>query len=182
MSDLIVSPDASEALSRGQFRFLRYWALNMTLARRGGQAGFPGFSYTNDEWARMDVLSTGLTTAGICLWLAVVVLSYLLAAVLAVGGVVGTALATVWRGNAHLPDTQVYAAIALMIVVLIGVGMPFSIAFGGLAADPLWRNKPTEVLSDSMLHAKVSRQFRTMGLVTGGLVLAIATLWGLVLR
>jgi hypothetical protein len=183
MSDSIASPELGEApaLSRGKFRFLRYWSLNITLARSMGQSQFPGFSYTDDEWSRMEVLSTGLTAAGIWLWLGVVVLSYLIAAALAVSGVLGTAVSTIWRAHPNIPETQFFAAMALIIVMLIGIGMPFSIAFGGLVADPLWRNKPVEAPGDAALHAKVSRQFRNMGLVTGGLVLAIAALWGFVL-
>jgi hypothetical protein len=184
MSDSLVSPELGDtrALSPGKFRFLRYWSLNITLARSMGQSEFPGFSYGDDEWTRMEVLSTGLTTAGIWLWLGVVVLSYLIAAAVAVGGVLGTALSLLWRGHPAPPESQFFAVIALIIVVLIGVGMPFSIAFGGLVADPLWRNKPAEAPGDFALHAKVSRQFRNMGLVTGGLVLVIALLWGFVLR
>ena len=66
---LVTDADAAPArvLSRGKNRFLRYWSLNMTLARRTGQGEFPGFSYSEDEWARMDALSDGISTGGICL-------------------------------------------------------------------------------------------------------------------
>ena len=58
MSDSLVSPELGDtrALSPGKFRFLRYWSLNITLARSMGQSEFPGFSYGDDEWARINAL------------------------------------------------------------------------------------------------------------------------------
>ena len=57
----VVDGAPARVLSPGKNRFLRYWSLNMTLARSTGQGAFPGFSYTDDEWARMDVLAGGIT-------------------------------------------------------------------------------------------------------------------------
>lgn len=169
-------------LSRGKNRFLRYWSLNMTLARRTGQGAFPGFSYSEDEWARMDALSGGISTGGIYLWLGAVVFSYMAAAVFVVVVVIGGLLLTAWRNAASVTEPQIFSAIGVIIAGMIGLVMPLSIAFSGLVADPLWRVRPAEAPADAELCAKVMRQFRRMGLVAGVLVALIAAGWAFFLR
>lgn len=173
---------AACVLSPGRNRFLRYWSLNMTLARRTGQATFPGFSYSVDEWARMDELSGGITSGGIYLWLGAVVFSYMAAATLAVTVVIGGLLLTLWRNTANVTEPQIFSAIGVIIAAMIGFVMPFSIAFSGLVSDPLWRERPAEAPADAALYAKVMGQFRRMGLVAGVLVALIAAGWGIFLR
>ncbi|HEY1751884.1 MAG TPA: hypothetical protein VGG29_11500 [Caulobacteraceae bacterium] len=172
---------APQALSRGRRRFLRYWSLNVVLARRKGQAGFPGFSYSDDEWARMDELSNGITTGGIYLWLGAVTLTYMLVAAVVGGGVIGTAMMTLWRNAKDVPEPQFFAAAAIIIMAMVGLAMPLSIAVGGLVGDLFWPNRPAETPADGPLYAKVVGQFRRMGLFVGVLVVVIAAVWGLVL-
>jgi hypothetical protein len=169
-------------LTPAQFRFLRYWSLNMKLARRTGQDAFPGFSYDANEQARMDALATGASASAIMLWLAAVVAAYLLVAIVAVGGVIGTALVTVWRNIKDVPEAEIFTAIALMLVMMIGLGMPLSIGAGGWIADAAWRALPAQSPGDVQLFAKVKRQFRRMALVTGVLFVAAAFGWGVLLR
>jgi hypothetical protein len=177
-----VADAPARVLSPGQHRFLRYWSLNMSLARRTGQATFPGFSYSDEEWARMDALSNGISTGGIYLWLGAVVFSYIAAAVFVVVVVIGGLLMTVWRNTASVTEPQIFSAIGVIIAGMIGLVMPLSIAFSGLVADPLWRVRPAEAPADAELYAKVTRQFRRMGLVAGVLVALIAAGWGIFLR
>jgi hypothetical protein len=162
-------------------RFLRYWSLNITLALRSGQSVLPGFSYDGAETSRMAELAAGATRPVIFVWLGAVTLTYLLVAIAAVGAVIGTALATIWRNAARVSEPQIYAAIALMLVVMIGAAMPLSIAIGGAVADTLWRTRPAEASGDAALYAKVVRQFRRLGLVTGVLAVVAAIGWGVAL-
>jgi hypothetical protein len=162
-------------------RFLRYWSLNITLAKRTGQGVLPGFSYDEAETSRMAELAAGATSSVIMLWLAAVTLTYLLVAVAAVGGVIGTALATVWRNTADVSEPQIYAAIAMILVVMIGAAMPLSIALGGAVADTLWRARPAEAPGDAALCAKVFGRFRRVGMVTGVLAIIAATGWAVLL-
>ena len=178
----VVDGAPARVLSPGKNRFLRYWSLNMTLARSTGQGAFPGFSYTDDEWARMDVLAGGITSGGVMLWLGAVVFSYMAVAVLLVVGVIGGLLLTVWRNTANVTEPQIFSAIGVIIAGMIGLVMPLSIAFSGLISDLLWRERPAEAPADAQLYAKVTRQFRRMGLVAGVLVALVAAGWALFLR
>ena len=178
----LIGAAPTRVLSPGKNRFLRYWSLNMTLARSTGQGAFPGFSYTDDEWARMDVLAGGITGGGVILWLGAVVFSYMAAAVFVVVVVIGGLLMTAWRNTANVTEPQIFSAIGVIIAGMIGVVMPLSIAFSGLVADPLWRVRPAETARDAELYAKVMRQFRRMGLVAGVLVALIAAGWAIFLR
>jgi len=184
MTDPLVADGAASVgrtLSRSQARFLRYWALNITLARRRGQPGFPGFSYDEAEWARLDQLSTGVTAGGFFLWIGMVVLTYLVVAILVVVGVIGTAVMTVWKSG-NVPESQVFAAIAILCGLMIGIAMPLSISFGGLVADPLWRNRPELSPTDRALYAKISGQFRRMALVLAVVVFLAAASWAAFLK
>jgi hypothetical protein len=172
----------ARVLSRGKNRFLRYWSLNLILARRTGQAIMPGFSYSDAEWARMGELVGGITSGGIYLWLGAVVFSYMAVAVCAVTVVIGGLLMTAWRNTASVTEPQIFCAIGAIIAVMIAFVMPFSIAFSGLVSDPLWRERAAEAPGDAALYAKVARQFRRMGLVAGVLVALVAAGWGIFLR
>ena len=130
MAELLSHPDEDlvDLLSPGRFRFLRYWSLNMKLARGTGQGVFPGFSYDADEQARMDALAAGASATVIMVWLAAVVAAYLLVAIASVVAVIGAALVTVWRDVNDVPEAEILAAIALILVMMIGFAMPLSIS------------------------------------------------------
>jgi hypothetical protein len=169
----------AESLSPGQFRFLRYWSLNMKLARAVGQGSFPGFAYEAEERARMDALAAGAHASAVLLWLAAAAATYVLIALVAMAVVFGTALATVWRSS--LPEAQFFAAMLLVLVAMIGLGLPLSIGAGGWIADAVWRARPDQAPGDTQLFAKVRRQFLRIAIVTGGLFVAASLGWGALL-
>src|SRR5471032_2321941 len=150
MAELLSHPDEDlvDLLSPGRFRFLRYWFLNMKLARGTGQGVFLGFSYDADEQARMDALAAGASATVIMVWLAAVVAAYLLVAIASVVAVIGAALVTVWRDVNDVPEAEILAAIALILVMMIGFAMPLSISAGGWIADAAWRTRPGQSPGD----------------------------------
>ncbi len=173
----------SAALTKGRRRFLRYWALNVAFARQGGWGSIPGFAYTDAETSRLDELAHGFSRSGILIWLAATTVIYIVLAAVVLAVVMGAALSLLWPDSTKVPEAGFFTALGLVLVLMIGLGLPSSIALGGALADAL---SPPWTLADSpddpALAAKVGRQFRRMGLVMAVLVIAGATGWAAFFR
>ncbi|MEI9984179.1 MAG: hypothetical protein WDN69_13815 [Aliidongia sp.] len=146
-------------MSRRQCRFLRYWALNICIARRSGTAT-PGFSYEDAEWDRLFAIARTVSGSSVGLWFAATAFGYIALAAVLMVGVLAPLLSLLWPDPATLPASAFFALLALMGITLLGVGMPLSLAWGGALAD--WFAGTPDLareVADAALLRKVQRQF-----------------------
>ena len=168
----------SQALTPSRRRFLRYWSLNMTLARTFGWVWMPGFTYGPDEWRRFEALAAAIPRRAVTIWLVATALIFILLAAVATTGVLGVALTVLWPNPADMPEAGFFALLISVIVLAIGFGMPLSIVWGGAIADWLEPGTPAvEAADDGALHAKISRQFRRMAVFLGVAVAVTTVVW-----
>lgn len=170
------SSPAETRLSRRQCRFLRYWALNICVARRSGTAT-PGFSYEDAEWDRLFAIARTVSGSSIGVWLAATALGYIALATLIMIGVLVPLLSLLWPAPATMPASGFFALLALMGVTLVAVGMPLSLAWGGalgdwLAGTPDLATEP----GDAALLRTIRRQFWRVAIVAALSVIPISLL------
>lgn len=167
-------------MSVGGYRLLRYWSLNLWLARRSGWS-FPGFSYTDAEAERLKALSDAIGgTAGL-VWLAATVAICLALAAMLITGLFSL-LSAMFPNPADLPAAGFFGALVLAAVGMVALGLPLSIALGGWIADLVAGPPPPPGPGDAALAAKVGGQFVRMGLVVAVLMVAMAVGWSFLLR
>ena len=175
----------SKLLSASQRRFLRYWALNVTLTYRAGWPWIPGFGYTGDEKRRLAELAAPADVVRTAVWLTSVVIIALLALILTalVGGfVLLTIFTMIWPNASAIPIAAIAAGFAVIAGVVLSIEMPFAMGFGGVIAD--WLMGASDVAPDAgdvQLHAKVRWQFLRLPLVVVPLAVVAFFGWALVL-
>jgi hypothetical protein len=175
----MTTPDSDPAaatapiLSPRERRFLKYWALNMSLASSNGMPA-PGFSYDSAEWRRLLTIARSVPGAATTIWLAVTVVVYLALAAMGMIGA-GAIISLLWPDPASVPETGFFALLGMVIMLLLGLGMPLSLGLGGAAGDrfvaaPFVEEDP----ADAALVAKIRRQFRRIGAIAAMTVVPIA--------
>ncbi len=156
-------PDAPSAT-------LAFWAKNMASIRSGGM-DWPGFSYTDEEWARMDVLSGAVGDGAYTKYVLVNAVVFIVIAAVAIAAVflpLATLLFPIPAKTSALKFTLLLAACCFLT---IGLGLPVSLeAAASLCAD----RKAIAALplsgGDARLAAKVSWQIKRIALIMCGLL------------
>ncbi|HLY54080.1 MAG TPA: hypothetical protein VKS60_00900 [Stellaceae bacterium] len=162
-------------LPPGDRRFLRYWSLNVALARSGGWESIPGFGYDEAERSRIATLAGAVPAGAVACWLAAAVAIYIGLAAAGVIGVVVPAISFLWPNPANMPATGFFALMASGLCLAIGFGLPLSIAWGGAIADRLGAGaEPPEEPGDAPLLGKMRGQFRRIGWILACLFVPIA--------
>ena len=164
-------------LSLSHRRFLKYWSLNMTLARSGGWGWTPGFSYDDAEWERIAALAETVPGFATFIWLSATAVLFILLAALACAAIFVPLL--LWTKAEDLPSFGVFIAlIALIGAGSVGFGLPLAMVWGGAIAD---RVDPGTALpdlpGDAALYRKVRRQLTRVVVVCGGLIVPAALFW-----
>jgi hypothetical protein len=122
----VVTPtDSRHALERWLALVVRYWAFNMTLAVAGGMR-WPGFGYTDQETAEFKSIAAGYDAFEFYVWLALVVVFYLvIAAIVVAVGMNSLTLAIGGPQNmAQTPAVLFFFSLALELMVTMIVGFP----------------------------------------------------------
>jgi hypothetical protein len=147
-------------LSPFRNRFLRYWSLNVILARSSGYPRLMGFPYTDAEQLRIEAIAGTIPSRAVLTWLSATVVIFILLAIAGVVGIMDPALTLLWPDPATMPGLGFAAVMALILTLALGFGMPLSIAFGGAIADRLADvTVPAPEPDDAALYAKVRSQF-----------------------
>ncbi|MER9574193.1 hypothetical protein NKJ09_13925 [Mesorhizobium sp. M0189] len=157
-------------MTNGALARLAFWARGMT-AIRDGHMEWPGFSYTEVEWARMTTLAKPI--GGGTYQLFTLVNAAIFIAIAALGTFcvflpLATLLFPVPPETSALKFSLLLAACALLI---IGIGLPISLRLStALVAPKAMRAALVSVPGDQMLAAKVSWQINRITLVLCGLL------------
>ncbi|MER8609943.1 hypothetical protein [Mesorhizobium sp. M0220] len=157
-------------MTNGALARLAFWARGMT-AIRDGHMEWPGFSYTEVEWARMTTLAKPIGGGTYQLFTLVNAAIFIAIAALGIFCVflpLATLLFPVSAETSALKFSLLLAACALLI---IGIGLPISLRLStALVAPKAMRAALVAVPGDQMLAAKVSWQINRITLVLCGLL------------
>lgn len=149
---------------------LAFWAKNM-MAISNAKMEWPGFSYTDPEWARMEVLAGGVTQSAYGTYKLVNAFIFIIMAAIGIAAVflpLATVLFPVPAETSALKFTLLLAACCFLI---IGIGLPISLgAAASLCADRAAIAALPPSPADRPLAAKVSWQIRRITLVMCGLL------------
>ena len=160
---------ASGPLGRGEIAQLAFWAKNMS-AIRDGKIKWPGFSYTDPEWSRMQTLAAPISDGRYNLYLFVNAVIFIAVAAL---GIVG-----IWLPLANLlfpvPAETSALKFALLLagycLLALGVGLPVSlrIAAWWCATPEIGELPPAP--PDRALRDKVAWQIGRITLIMCGVL------------
>ena len=155
----------SSALAR-----LAFWAKGM-VAISDGRMEWPGFSYTDSEWARMRTLSEPIGAGTYQLFTIVNAVIFITIASLGIFGVflpLATVLFPVPAETSALKFSLLLAACAFLI---IGLGLPISMRLSAvLVASNAVRAALVAAPGDEALASKVSWQINRIMLIMCGLL------------
>ena len=155
MTEVELSPN----LPPSQVRFLRYWALNMTMVRGWGWSWTPGFRYAEAEWQRFETLAASVTRAASAIWMTACPVIFILLAALAVGGLMIPLASALWPDPSKTPAIAFVALLALTSFLTIGFGFPLSMVWGGMIADRIGGDGTQPAApGDPALHARIRQQ------------------------
>jgi hypothetical protein len=147
-------------ISAGNRRFLRYWAVNVSIVYAGGWSWIPGFPYKEEEKSRLAAIAASVPGAAVTVWLAAATIFFFLVLIVLVVGVMVPLITLLWPDPANMSATGFVSILALLMLVSIGWVMPLSIALGGAVADYLAGDPPPPDLpGDAALCAKIHHQF-----------------------
>jgi hypothetical protein len=171
--------------SASRQRFLRYWALNVTIVYQSGWDWIPLFPYTPAEKQRLAELAANASPTRTAVWLAaatVIGLVLLIVCALALGFALLSGLGLIWPDVSKTPAPAMFAGLGLASAVSVSLAMPLAIGFGGAAADaitdgPAIAPQP----QDAALYAKVRTQFVRLPFILAPLVLIGCLGWQLAL-
>lgn len=149
---------------------LAFWAKNMMGIRAGGME-WPGFSYEDAEWERMEVLAGGVSDAAYIRYVLVNAVIFIIIAAIGIAAVflpLATILFPIPAETSALKFTLLLATCCFLI---IGVGLPISL---GLAARLCGDKQALAALPpsamDEPLQAKISWQINRITLIMCGLL------------
>lgn len=149
---------------------LAFWAKNM-LSIRAARMDWPGFSYTDDEWARMQRLAAPIGAKAYQAFVLVNAVIFIAIAALAIAAVflpLASWLFPVPAETSALEFTLLLAATALLT---IGIGLPISMALAArLCASEEVKRGTILQPGDDVLAAKVSWQINRITLIMCGLL------------
>ncbi|WP_095086825.1 hypothetical protein [Mesorhizobium sophorae] len=155
----------SSALAR-----LAFWAKGM-VAINDARMEWPGFSYTDSEWARMQTLSEPISAGSYQLFTIVNAVIFITIAALGIFGVflpLATVLFPVPAETSALKFSLLLAACAFLI---IGLGLPISMRLSAvLAASRAVRAALVAAPGDEALASRVSWQINRIMLIMCGLL------------
>ncbi len=166
-------------MTSGALARLAFWARGMT-AIKDGRMEWPGFSYTDAEWARMRVLAAPIGAGRYQLFTWVNAAIFIAIAALGIVCVFLPLATLLFPVPAETSALKFLALLAACAFLIIGLGLPVSMRLAGtLLASKEMRAVLTAEAADEALAAKVSWQINRImlvmcGLLVPGILLSIA--------
>jgi hypothetical protein len=165
------------AMDKASLGRLAFWALNMMLAN-DGQNNWPGFRYTETEWARLEKLAGAVDRGAFLKYLAIVVVLFLVMAGCAVVGVLLPMMTWLYPNPADLKPLPFVLALASVALLSIGIGLPASMSIAARASTtPAMLAALHEEPGDAALAAKASHQITRMAVIMCGILVPGTMLW-----
>jgi hypothetical protein len=152
----------------GRMLGLAFWAEIMMRIKRAGMS-WPGFSYTDEEWARLEPLADAVAPFDAGRFKVVNAIVFIaLAAAVMMGGFLPLASA-LFPVPAETPALPFVALLAAMCFLIIGLGLPVSMGIAApFSAGAGTRGNLSALAYDAGLWAKVAFQMRRITLIMCG--------------
>ena len=156
---------------------LAFWSGNMTMINES-KMSWPGFSYTEPEFARMAVLAEAVTPGAFARYLAINTVVFIALAGLAIVGFFLPLIIVLFPNPAETAALPFVLILAATCLLAIGIGLPISmrVAAWGSTSDEM-RAQLTARPGDAELAAKASHQITRMTVITCGLLVPGVLLW-----
>lgn len=158
------------AMTGGALARLAFWAKGM-VAIQDGRMEWPGFSYTEAEWARMRVLAAPIGAGRYQLFTIVNAVIFIAIAALGIFCVFLPLASLLFPVPAETSALKFSLLLAACAFLIIGLGLPVSLNLSSrLAASKEMRASLIAEAGDEALAAKVSWQINRIMLVMCGLL------------
>ena len=149
---------------------LAFWARTMCLIR-DNKMSWPGFSYTEPEWARLGTLARAVSRDADTAYNIVNAAVFIAIAAAAVAGGFIPLATVLFPVPADTPAAAFLGLLAVFAALTLGLGMPVSMRIAArFSANRAALEQAGDAPEDAALAAKVRWQMRRMTLVMCGLL------------
>lgn len=156
---------------------LAFWAMNMVFAT-SGKNNWPGFTYTNAEWARLSKLADAVSGARLGLYTLVCTVTFIALAAAAIAGLFVPIMSALYPNPADTKSIVFVLLLAATALLCLGIGLPISLRLAAWAsASKDMQAKLTEEPGDAALAAKVAHQLTRMNVIMCGILVPGTMLW-----
>jgi hypothetical protein len=156
---------------------LAFWAKNMTSIRRAGMQ-WPGFSYTEPEWARMAELAGAVSDGAFEKFKIVNAVVFIALAAIGIVAVFMPLAILLFPRPAETPAPAFVLLLAAVALLIIGIGLPISMRIAAaMSTDDETRTRLTPAPGDGELEHKVAYQINRMTAIMCGVFVPGTLLW-----
>ena len=164
-------------LTQGALARLAFWAKNMTAIKSGGME-WPGFSYSDAEWARFCALAAAVSDRAYYKYMLVNALVFIVIAIVGIGAIFVPAAEFPFPMPAETGALKFALLLAGSALLIIGVGLQLSLhAAVAVSANAEMRAQLRQEPGDAPLSAKVDWQINRITLVMCGLLVPGIVIW-----
>ena len=160
----------------GRMLRLAFWADIMLRIKHAGR-WWPGFSYTDDEWARLEPLADAVAPLDAARFKLANAVIFIALAALAMGGGFLPLASELFPVPAEAPVLPFVSLVAAACFLTIGLGLPVSMRIAAsLSAGVGTRGNLSVLDYDAQLWTKVVFQMRRITLIVCGVLVPAALL------
>lgn len=165
------------ALGSGVLLQLAFWAKNMTSIRNAGMQ-WPGFSYSETEWAWMAELADAIGDGAFEKFKVVTAVVFIALAAVGIALVFVPLASLLFPHAAETPAPYFVLLLAAIALLIIGIGLPLSMRVAAaLSSDVETRTRLRTTAGDAELARKVAYQINRITAVMCGLLVPGALLF-----
>lgn len=165
-----MSAAALQSLSKTALARLAFWSRNMVAIRDGGMA-WPGFSYSEPEWKRMEELAEPVADRTFARFVAVNAVVFIAIAAFGIVTIFVPLASLLFPIPAETSALQFSLLLAACCLLIIGAGLPLSMSVAAwLCADARMKARLLPRPGDDVLAARFAWQINRITLVMCGLL------------
>jgi hypothetical protein len=173
----VVTSGESQVLRPDALVRLAFWAKNMTAIRNAGMQ-WPGFSYTDAEWARMGVLADAVSDGAFHRFNITNAVIFIILAALGIVGIFLPLASLLFPRPAETSALSFVLLLAASALLIIGVGLPISMRIAAAtSAYDQTRSRISPDLGDAALARKAAYQINRIAAIMCGVFVPGTLLW-----
>ena len=156
---------------------LAMWGKNMT-AIRGGRMEWPGFSYSEGEWRRLNAVSAAVNNAAFNKYILVNAAVFIVIAAIGIAAIFLPLATVLFPVPAETSALKFALLLAACAVLIIGAGLPISLRIAAwMSADATMRAQLAAASGDAALSSKISWQINRITLIMCGVLVPGMLVW-----
>ena len=165
------------AMDKASLARLAFWGMNMNIATSGNN-NWPGFRYSETEWARLTKLAETVDGAAFGKYVIVVAVVFIALAACAIAGLFVPIVSALYPNPADTPALPFVLLLAATALLALGIGLPLSLRAAVWAStNEAMRARLIEQPGDAALAAKVAHQITRMTVIMCGILVPGTLLW-----